>query len=158
MFLIGAGLVSGAGAESRLATNQPYVTCLGGTFYARAIPDEEKGTKGKTTTSSLVAAMLGNDRIYAVGDCVNFVGPKMGHMAIRQAEVAATNLAAEIEGREPLAHYSHEMRFVIDEVGGNNGLYVHKDISGDEPATVKQGQFWSWAKRAQQTCWENKHS
>lgn len=102
--------------------------------------------------------VVGNDRIYAVGDCVNFVGPKMGHMAIRQAEVAATNLAAEIEGREPLAHYSHEMRFVIDEVGGNNGLYVHKDIPGDEPATVKQGRFWSWAKRAQQTRWENKHS
>lgn len=102
--------------------------------------------------------VVGNDRIYAVGDCVNFVGPKMGHMAIRQAEVAAANLAAEIEGREPTAHYSHEMRFVIDEVGGNNGLYLHKDISGDEPATVKQGRFWSWAKQAQHKYWEIKHS
>lgn len=102
--------------------------------------------------------VVGNDRIYAVGDCVNFVGPKMGHMAVRQAEVAATNLAAEIEEREPLAHYSHEMRFVIDEVGGNNGLYVHKAMSGDETAIVKQGRFWSWAKRAQQTCWETKYS
>ena len=28
-------------------------------------------------------------RVYAVGDCVNFIGPKLGHMAARQAEVAA---------------------------------------------------------------------
>ena len=49
LFLIGVGLVSIAGAKSRVATNEPYVTCLGGTFYARAIPDEEKGTKGTTT-------------------------------------------------------------------------------------------------------------
>lgn len=102
--------------------------------------------------------VLGTDRIYAVGDCVNFVGPKMGHMAVRQGEVAAVNLAAEIEGREPTAYYSHEMRFVIEEVGGNNGLYLHKEISGDQPATVKQGQFWSWAKQAQQKYWEMKHS
>ena len=49
VLVVGGWLVSGAGAEKRVATNQPYVTCLGGTFYARAIPDEEKGTKGKTT-------------------------------------------------------------------------------------------------------------
>ncbi|HET9525205.1 MAG TPA: FAD-dependent oxidoreductase [Pyrinomonadaceae bacterium] len=101
--------------------------------------------------------VAGNDRIYAVGDCVNFTGPKMGHMAIRQAEVAATNLAAEIEGREPVAHYSHEMRFVIDDIGGN-GLYMHKDIGLNEPATVRQGRFWSWAKQAQKKYWETKHS
>jgi sulfide:quinone oxidoreductase len=45
--------------------------------------------------------VAGRERMYAIGDCVNFDGPKMGHMAIRQAEVAATNLAAEIGGKEP---------------------------------------------------------
>ena len=49
VFLISAGLVSIAAAKSRVATNEPYITCLGGTFYARAIPDEEKGIKGTTT-------------------------------------------------------------------------------------------------------------
>ena len=102
--------------------------------------------------------VVGQDRIYAVGDCVNFVGPKMGHMAVRQAEVAATNLAAEIEGRERNAHYLHEMRLVIDELGGGNGLYLHKDVEGNEPATVRQGQFWSWAKQIQHKYWEAKHS
>ena len=102
--------------------------------------------------------VVGLDRIYAAGDCVAFVGPKMGHMAVRQAEIAAANLAAEIEGREPTALYAHEMRFVIDEIGGGNGLYVHKDIWGNEPATVKQGRFWSWAKQIQKKYWEVKHS
>jgi len=101
--------------------------------------------------------VIGHERIYAVGDCVNFAGPKMGHMAVRQAEVAAANLAAEIGGHEPLSYYSHEMRFVIDDIGGDS-LYVHKDIWTDEPATIKQGRFWSWAKRVQQGIWEVSHS
>lgn len=101
--------------------------------------------------------VAGHERIYAVGDCVNFVGPKMGHMAVRQAEVAAANLAAEIDGHEPVSHYFHEMRFVIDGAGGDS-LYVHKDIWTDEPATVRQGRFWTWAKRAQQRYWEVSHS
>lgn len=102
--------------------------------------------------------VVGHDGIYAAGDCVAFVGPKMGHMAVRQGEVAAANLAAEIEGREPETVYAHEMRFVIDEIGGGNGLYLHKDVWGNEPATVRQGRFWSWAKQAQKTVWEIKHS
>ena len=99
----------------------------------------------------------GHERIYAVGDCVGFSGPKMGHMAVRQAEVAATNLIAEIEGREPIANYIHELQLVIDEAG-SEGLYLHKDIWTDEPASVRQGRFWSWAKRVQQRCWEVTHS
>ena len=101
--------------------------------------------------------VLSHERIYAVGDCVSFAGPKMGHMAVRQAEVAATNLAAEIKGQEPVSHYSHEMKFVIDEAG-SDGLYLHKDIWSDEPATIRQGRFWSWAKRAQKRYWEISHS
>lgn len=102
--------------------------------------------------------VMGQERIYAVGDCVDFVGPKMGHMAVRQGEVAATNLAAQIEGRKPESVYSHEMRFVIDEVGTGNGLYLHKDIWGTDPAAVKHGRFWNWAKHIQQKYWEARHS
>jgi sulfide:quinone oxidoreductase len=99
----------------------------------------------------------GLERIYAVGDCVNFDGPKMGHMAVRQAEVAATNIASEIDGRAPLSRYRHEMRFVIDEIG-TDSLYVHKDLSTDEPATVRQGRFWSWAKWVHEKYWEVSHT
>ncbi len=101
--------------------------------------------------------VAGRERIYAVGDCTNFDGPKMGHMAVRQAEVAAANLAAEIEGRAPVSRYQHEMRFVIDELGAES-LYLHKDLSTDAPATVRQGRFWGWAKRVQKKYWEHSHS
>src|SRR6185503_15010142 len=101
--------------------------------------------------------VIDHERIYAVGDCVSFSGPKMGHMAVRQAEVAATNLAAEIDGRGPVSNYIHDMRFVIDEAG-TDGLYLHKDSWKGEPATVKQGRFWSWSKRVQQKYWEAMHS
>lgn len=100
--------------------------------------------------------VIGQERMYAVGDCVNFDGPKMGHMAVRQAEVAAANLAAEIEGHEPNSLYQHEMRFVIEGVGSDS-LYLRKDLSTDEPSTVRQGRFWSWAKRVQERYWEVSH-
>lgn len=101
--------------------------------------------------------VIGHERLYAVGDCVNFDGPKMGHMAVRQAEIAATNLAGEINGKEPTSRYQHEMRFVIEGIG-SDGLYLHKDLWTDEPATVRQGRFWSWAKRVQKRHWEVSHS
>lgn len=101
--------------------------------------------------------VVGHDRIYAAGDCVNFVGPKMGHMAVRQAEVAAANVAAAIEGHEPISHYEHEMRFVIDGIGSES-LYLHKDLWLDQPANVRQGRFWGWAKRVQKEYWEATHS
>lgn len=101
--------------------------------------------------------VVGFERIYAIGDCVNFSGPKMGHMATRQAEVAAANLAAEIDGHQPVSNYVHEMRAVIDE-GGGDTLYVHKDLWVNEPADVKQGRFWRWAKFAHQKYWEASHS
>ena len=101
--------------------------------------------------------VIGHEQMYAVGDCVNFAGPKMGHMAVRQAEVAAANLTAQISGREPVSHYQHEMRFVIEGTG-NDGLYLRKNLWTDEPANVRQGPFWNWAKRVQQKYWEVSHS
>jgi sulfide:quinone oxidoreductase len=96
------------------------------------------------------------DRMYAVGDCVNFSGPKMGHMAIRQAEVAAANLAAEIEGREPQELYEHEMMMVIDE-GSGESIYFHKGLWDDEPGNLRQGRFWSWAKWVHERYWRQVH-
>lgn len=99
----------------------------------------------------------GLERTYAIGDCVNFSGPKMGHMAVRQGEVAATNLVAEIDGHAPISYYVHEVRMVIDE-GGSESIYVHKDLWVNEPAEVRQGRFWRWAKRVQEEYWEASHS
>jgi len=100
--------------------------------------------------------VIGVERMYAIGDCVNFAGPKMGHMAVNQAEVAAANLAAEISGREPTAHYQHDLMMVVE--GDGESIYFHKDLWTDEPAKVRHGTFWSWAKRVHEKYWEATHA
>ncbi|HEY8461557.1 MAG TPA: FAD-dependent oxidoreductase [Blastocatellia bacterium] len=96
------------------------------------------------------------DRAYAAGDSVNLPGPKMGHMAVLQGEVAAANLAAEIKGREPEAGYDHELMLVIDE-GGEDSIYLHHKL-WDDDADLRQGRFWGWAKRAHRRYWTRLHA
>jgi sulfide:quinone oxidoreductase len=98
----------------------------------------------------------GVERMYAVGDAVCFSGPKMGHMAVRQAEVAADNLSAELEGRAAVAVYEHEMMLVVDE-GGSDSIYFHKQLWGDD-TTVRQGRFWGWVKRVHEKYFRAQHS
>lgn len=99
----------------------------------------------------------GMERIYAAGDCVNFSGPKLGHMAVHQAEVAAENLAAEIEGRAPETKYEHELMMVIDE-GGGETIFLQRGLWGGKPSHVRQGLFWSWAKKIHDKYWKYRHS
>src|SRR4029453_13473644 len=73
----------------------------------------------------------GLERVYAVGDCVNFPGPKLGHMAVKKGERAANNLAAEVHGELPGATYNHDMMLVIDE-DGEDTMYLHKGRWLDE--------------------------
>jgi sulfide:quinone oxidoreductase len=100
--------------------------------------------------------VLGAERMYAAGDAVYFSGPKMGHMAVRQAEVAAANLAAALEGKGPVAEYEHEMMLVVDE-GGADSVYLHKKL-WDGGKTVSRGQFWGWAKRVHEKYWRVRRS
>jgi sulfide:quinone oxidoreductase len=97
------------------------------------------------------------EHVYAVGDCVSFPGPKMGHMAVRQAEVAADNLAAEIAGHTPAAIYDHEMMMVI-ETGGSDSILVHRDSWTGAPTEIQQSRFWGWAKHKQEMYWKAKHA
>lgn len=101
--------------------------------------------------------VMGADRIYGVGDCVNFAGAKMGHMAVNQAQVAAANVAAEIAGQQPTAHYDHDLMMVLDVFDGDS-IYFHKDLWSETPASVRQGRFWSWAKRVHEKYWEVVHA
>lgn len=100
--------------------------------------------------------VIGAERIYAVGDCVSFAGPKMGHMAVNQARIAAANLAAEISGHDPIAHYEHDLKMVLEVEG--DSIYFHKDLWSDDLASVRHGRFWSWAKRIHEKYWEATHS
>ena len=74
-----------------------------------------------------------------------------------QAEVAAANVLAEIEGREPQAEYNHELKYVIDE-GGADSIYLHKGMWDSTGTEFRQGRFWSWAKRVHEKYWLQKHS
>ncbi len=100
---------------------------------------------------------VGAEGIYAAGDCTDFLGPKMGHMAILQGEVAAANIAAEIQGREPDAKYNHQLMLVIDE-GGKDSIYLRKDLWEMSEASIGKHRFWGWAKRLQKNYWEQLHS
>jgi sulfide:quinone oxidoreductase len=99
----------------------------------------------------------GIDNMYAVGDCVDFSGPKMAHMAVHQAEVAAANVAAELAGVEARTLYDHEMMLVIDE-GGSDTIYLRKGLWDNESPIVRQNHFWTWAKRIHEKFWLAKHS
>lgn len=99
----------------------------------------------------------GFERIYAAGDCVSFKGPKTGHMAVRQGEVAAENLAAEIQGKALTANYDHEMMLVID-ADGDESIFVHKDLWSDDEANIQHSRFWAWAKRKQEWYWKAQHA
>ncbi len=92
------------------------------------------------------------ERFYAVGDAVSFPGPKMAHMAVLQGEVAAANIAAEIEGRRPEARYDHQMTLVIDE-GGEDSIYLHHKFWEESETIIRQGRFWSWAKQVHEKYW-----
>ena len=81
----------------------------------------------------------------------------MGHMAVLQGEVAANNIAAEIEGREPEAGYDHELMLVIDE-GGEDSIYLHRKLWDESSADLRQGRFWGWAKRAHARYWTQRHA
>lgn len=100
--------------------------------------------------------VLGAERMYAVGDCVNLSGPKLGHLAVHQGEVAAANLAAEIAGHEPVVHYDHNLVTIIDIDG--ESIYLHKNLWTDAPSRVRHGRFWDWAKRIHEKYWEATHA
>lgn len=94
---------------------------------------------------------------YAAGDVVSFSGPKFAHMAVRQAEVVATNLAAQINGREPDMEYYHEIATIID-AGGADSIYLHYGIWDDSIYKLKKGHFWGWAKGVHDKLWQARHN
>lgn len=98
----------------------------------------------------------GMERAYAAGDIVAFSGPKLAHMAVRQAKVAAANIASEIKGEQPNVEYYHEIAAVID-ANGPDSIYLHYGIWDDSLYRLKKGRFWSWAKDAHDAFWRTQH-
>ena len=99
----------------------------------------------------------GMKNAYAAGDIVSFPGPKLAHIAIRQANVAAFNIAQEIEGKEPDTVFYHEIASIIDQ-GGADSLYLHYGVWDESLYRVKQGTLWGIAKRVHDKIWRVEHS
>lgn len=99
----------------------------------------------------------GLEKTYAAGDIVAFSGPKFAHMAVRQAEAAAANIIAEIEGKEPFEQYYHEIAAVIDS-GDSDSIYLHYGIWDDSLYRLKKGRFWGWVKEIHDRLWIKKHN
>ena len=93
---------------------------------------------------------------YAVGDCTALAGPKLAHMAVRQAAVAAKNIASEIRGEPPDEVYYHEIATIIDQ-GGADSIYLHYGIWNDKFYELQKGTLWSWAKEIHDRFWMAKH-
>lgn len=94
--------------------------------------------------------------VYAVGDIVDFSGPKLAHMAVRQAEIAAANIVSEIEGKEPKNYYYHEIATIID-AGGADSIHLHYGIWDEHFYRLKKGKIWSLTKRIHDKLWRAIH-
>ncbi len=93
---------------------------------------------------------------YAVGDIASFPGPKLAHIAVGQANVAATNIINQIEGKEPREVYYHDIATIIDQ-GGADSIYLHYGFWDDSVYRLKTGSMWSLAKRVHDKIWRTKH-
>ena len=95
--------------------------------------------------------------VYAIGDIVDFPGPKLAYMAVRQAKVAAANIASEIKGEEPAQFYYHELAAIID-AGGADSIYLHFGIRDEqEEYHLKKGSMWGHLKRIHDKLWRAVH-
>lgn len=93
---------------------------------------------------------------YAVGDIVSFPGPKLAHIAIGQAQIAAENIASEVEGKQPKAVYQHEIAAIIDQ-GGRDSIYLHYGVWDDGMRNLKRGNMWGMVKRVHDKIWRTRH-
>lgn len=98
----------------------------------------------------------GLEQTYAVGDITAFAGPKLAHMAVRQADVAAANIASEIAGARPVDEYYHEIAMVID-AGGSDSIYLRYGITDETLYGLRKGRIWGLAKSTHDRIWQARH-
>jgi sulfide:quinone oxidoreductase len=100
--------------------------------------------------------VYGLENTYAAGDIAAFSGPKLAHMAVQQAKVAAANIISEINGETPDAEYYHEIATIIDQ-GGADSIYLHYGIWDETLYKLQTGTLWSWIKNLHDKFWQTVH-
>ncbi|WP_395701786.1 NAD(P)/FAD-dependent oxidoreductase [Aquabacterium sp.] len=86
-------------------------------------------------------------RVVVAGDAGSFPGPdwmpKQAHMADLQAEAAARNLVADLEGRDSQAGFEAELVCIVDALDSGTLIWRTPRRNGLLPA----GRLMHWAKR-----------
>ncbi len=94
------------------------------------------------------ARVEGLEKTYVAGDAGSFPGPewqaKQAHAADIQAEAAANNLLAELNGARPHARIKHELICIIDTL--THGIFVKRTEKGT--TLLPPCRLMHWAKMA----------
>ena len=105
-------------------------------------------SEGGLIKANALCQVEGWEKVYVVGDSGSFPGPgwlpKQAHMADLQAEAAAHNLLAELNGRVPDKTFKAELVCIIDSY--DTGIMVYRT----EARNIVTPPFvgFHWAKRA----------
>ena len=89
----------------------------------------------------------GQDKVYVAGDSGSFPGPewlpKQAHMADLQAEAAAANLLAELDGKEVSHTFKAELMCIIDSYDKGSIVFRNQNRNLVTPAC----RLFHWSKR-----------
>lgn len=98
--------------------------------------------------STMRATNSQNYNVYAIGDCAGLSGPKQGHLALMQANIAAEHVAWRINKTGLIRAYLPEFKCVMD-LGGKQGLYLFSQwLSDGDIVEISQGQKEYESKKA----------
>ena len=104
-------------------------------------------SEGGLLKANALCQVEGQERVYVAGDSGSYPGPgwmpKQAHMADLQAEAAAANLLAELDGMEPQQTFKSELVCIIDSY--DTGMMVYRT----EKRNIVTPPFvgFHWAKR-----------
>jgi sulfide:quinone oxidoreductase len=89
--------------------------------------------------TTMRATLAKHYNIYAIGDCIALAGPKQGHLALMQAQIATEHLAWRINQEGRVRAYLPEFKCVMD-LGGKEGLYIYSQYMSDgDVVEIKRG-------------------
>ncbi len=104
-------------------------------------------SEGGLVKADALCRVEGMERVYVAGDSGSFPGPewlpKQAHMADLQADTAATNLTAELNGGQPSERFKVELMCIVDSV--NKGMLVSRNLKGS--LMLPSCRLFHWAKR-----------
>jgi sulfide:quinone oxidoreductase len=82
---------------------------------------------------------LDDRRIFAAGDATALAMPKLGHIAIHQADIAAATLEAEITGKEAIPPYRPEVFCIMNRGGAEATLILFDVLFGGKRDIARSG-------------------